>query len=107
MSRRKTNDLIEFVFLIIFLISFTGFKNTIQIVYDSFKFINDITIQLCSSSILTIMFKYFITFPIVGILLVKMGSPRGKTGRFIGKVLYFIVGYGIGLFLDIIANLIL
>ena len=52
------------------------------------------------------MFKYFITFPIAGVLLMRLGSPRGKKGHQLGKVLYFMVGYVIGLVLDFISGLI-
>ena len=41
---------------------------------------------------------YFITFPLVGVILMMLGSPRRKEGHWIGKILYFIVGYEIGLY---------
>ena len=50
--------------------------------------------------------KYFITFPILGVILMMLGSPRGKEGHWIGKILYFVVGYGIGFLLDFISKLI-
>lgn len=104
MSQRKINRLIEFIFLSAFLISFVGFRNTIQIVYNSFKIINDFDVKLYSSSILTIMLKYIITFPIVGIILAKINVSRGKTGHYIGKVFYFGIGYFVALLLDVISK---
>ncbi len=106
MSKRRTNELINMLFCIIFLISFIGFKNTIQLIYDTLKSINIITQQLFSSSILSIIFKYVITFPIVGIILVKINAPRGKTGHYVGKILYFVIGYIIAFLLDVCAKII-
>jgi len=105
-SKRRTNELTNMLFCIVFLISFIGFKNTIQLTYETLKNINIITQQLFSSSILSIIFKYFITFPIVGIILVKIKAPRGKTGHYIGKILYFIIGYIVAFLLDVCTKII-
>jgi len=43
----------------------------------------------------------------VGVILTMLGSPRGKEGHRVGKILYFIVGYIVGAILDLIANIIL
>ena len=69
--------------------------------------LNSILISFYDTTILNVMFKYFITFPIVGLILMILGSPRGKEGHWIGKILYFIVGYGIGFLLDIVSKLVL
>ena len=106
MSKRKTNEFINMLFCIVFLISFIGFKDTIQLIYETLKNINIITIKLFSSSVLSIIFKYFITFPIVGIILVKINVSKGKTGHYIGKILYFIIGYIVAFLLDVCAKII-
>lgn len=103
MSRRKTNDLVSLIIIMIFLIHFYGLRATLNLLYEMLKFMNTILIQLSNTSILTSMFKYCIAFPIVGLILTAIGSPRGKEGHIIGKILYFIVGYIIGFILDYLA----
>ncbi len=73
---------------------------------DIFKPVNEFIKFVFNESILTIYLKYFIVFPIVGLILVKIKSPKGKEGHIIGKILYFIVGYIVTFILDYIAEII-
>ena len=102
MSKRAISELIELTFTFVILSSFLGIKETLNIIKQIFS----ILVSFYDTTILNVMFKYFITFPIVGIILMHLGSPRGKEGHWIGKILYFIVGYGIGFILDFISRLI-
>ena len=106
MSKRTTSELIELVFTFVILSSFLGIKETLNIIKQVLSMLNSILVSFYGTTILNIMFKYFITFPIVGVILMMLGSPRGKEGHWIGKILYFIVGYGIGFLLDFISKLI-
>lgn len=106
MSKRATSELIELVFTFVILSSFLGIKETLNIIKQILSMFNSILVSFYDTNILNVMFKYFITFPIVGVILMMLGSPRGKEGHWIGKILYFIVGYGIGLILDFISKLI-
>ena len=87
--------------------SFIGIKETFNIIKQILSMFNSILISFYDTTILNVMLKYFITFPIVGLILMTLGSPRGKEGHWIGKILYFIVGYGIGFLLDIVSKLVL
>lgn len=107
MSKRSTNDLTHLIILSVILIYTCGPKYTFDLLFQVLKFINTILFQLVNTSVLTVMFKYCIAFPVVGIILTAIGSPMGKEGHIIGKVLYFIVGYIIGFILDYIATMIL
>ena len=71
-----------------------------------FQPINEIVKLVLGSSILNINLKYYITYPIVGVILVIIKSPNGKKGSLIGKILYFLVGYIIGFVLDYISEMI-
>ena len=105
MSKRTTSELIELAFTFVILSSFLGIKETLNIIKQILSIFNSILVSFYDTTILNVMFKYFITFPIVGVILMMLGSPRGKEGYWIGKFLYFIVGYGIGFILDIISKL--
>ena len=105
MSKRTTSELIELVFTFIILSSFLGIKETLNIIKQILSMFNSILVLFYDTTILNVIFKYFITFPIVGVILMMLGSPRGKEGHWIGKILYFIVGYGIGFILDFISKL--
>lgn len=106
MSKRKANNLVSLIVLSAILVNTFGLKYTLDLYFQMFKLFNSILLQLANASVLTIMFKYCIAFPIVGIILTAIGSPRGKEGHIIGKILYFIVGYIIGFILDYIATII-
>lgn len=106
MSKRKANDLASLIVLSGILIHTFGLKYTLDLFYQMFKLFNSVSMQLTNTSVLTAMFKYCIAFPIVGIILTAIGSPRGKEGHIIGKVLYFIVGYIIGFVFDYIAKIV-
>lgn len=106
MSKRKTNDLAGLIVLFVILIRTYGLKYIFDLLFQMLKFINTILLQLANTSVLTAMFKYCIAFPLVGIILTAIGSPKGKEGHMIGKILYFIVGYIIGFILDYIAKII-
>ena len=106
MSKRTTSELIELAFTFIILSSFLGIKETLNIIKQILSMFNSILVSFYDTTILNVIFKYFITFPLVGVILMMLGSPRGKEGHWIGKILYFIVGYGIGFILDFISKLI-
>lgn len=105
MSKRTTSELIELAFTFVILSSFLGIKETLNIIKQILSIFNSILVSFYDTTILNVMFKYFITFPIVGVILMMLGSPRGKEGHWIGRILYFIVGYGIGFILDFISKL--
>lgn len=107
MSRKSTGELVEVVFIFLILSSFLGIRETLNIAKQILSMFNSIMVSLYDTTILNIMFKYCITFPIVGLILMIIGSPRGKEGHWVGKILYFIVGYGVGFVLDFVSNLIL
>lgn len=106
MSKKATSELIELAFIFVILSSFLGIKETLDIIRQVLSMFKSILVSFYGTSILNVMFKYFITFPIVGVILMMLGSPRGKEGHWIGKILYFIVGYGIGFLLDFASKLI-
>ena len=100
MSKRRINSLTEWIVLSIILIYFIGLNSYLNLLFTTIRNINEV-------SILSYTLKYFITFPIVGLILSKIGSPRGKEGHIIGKILYFLIGYLVCLILDYIAYLVL
>ena len=105
MSKSKTNYAIS-LFVLVSIIYIHGIKNTISMFYQILKYINSFLTQLYNTSILSECFKYFITFPIVGIILAAIGSPRGREGHIIGKILYFALGYLVCTILDLISKFI-
>ncbi len=104
MSRRKEYDVVSLIFIVFILCKYVGIKETINLIYHMFQLFNTILIQFNNTSILSFVFKYYITFPIVGIILSFIGSHRGKEGKIVGKILYFIIGYVVCLVLDLIAK---
>ena len=106
MSKKANSELMGLAFGFVILSGFLGIKESLNIVKQILSMFNSILVSFYDTTILNVMFKYFITYPIVGIILMKLGSPRGKEGHWIGRVLYFIVGYGIGIILDFISGLI-
>ncbi len=107
MSKKVSSELTGIVLTFGILSSFIGIKETFNIIKQILSMFNSILISFYDTTILNVMLKYFITFPIVGLILMTLGSPRGKEGHWIGKILYFIVGYGIGFLLDIVSKLVL
>lgn len=104
MSRRKEYDVVSLIFIVFILCKYVGIKETINLIYHMFQLFNTILLQFNNTSILSFVFKYYITFPIVGIILSFIGSHRGKEGKIVGKILYFIIGYVVCLVLDLIAK---
>lgn len=104
MSRRKEYDVVSLIFIVFILCKYVGIKETINLIYHMFQLFNTILLQFTNTSILSFVFKYYITFPIVGIILSFIGSHRGKEGKIVGKILYFIIGYVVCLVLDLIAK---
>lgn len=90
----------------VILIKYIGLKASISLLYQMFKLFNTILLQFNNTSVFSFTFKYYVTFPIVGIVLSYLGSPRGKEGYLIGKILYFLVGYVSCFILDLIAGII-
>ena len=107
MSKKRINSLTEWIVLSIILIYFIGLNSYLNLLFTTIRNINEVLLQLEKTSILSYTLKYFITFPIVGLILSKIGSPRGKEGHIIGKILYFLIGYLVCLILDYIAYLVL
>lgn len=106
MSRRKECDVVSLIFITFILCKYVGIKTAINLIYHMFQLFNTILLQFNNTSILSFVFKYYITFPIVGIILSFIDSPRGKERKIIGKILYFIIGYVVCLGLDVIAQII-
>lgn len=104
MSRKKEYDVVSLIFIVFILCKYVGIKATINLIYHMLQLFNTILLQFNNTSILSFVFKYYITFPIVGIVLSALGSPRSKEGKIIGKILFFIIGYGVCLVLDLIAK---
>lgn len=104
MSRRKEYDVVSLIFIVFILCKYVGIKETISLIYHMFQLFTIILLQFNNTSILSFVFKYYITFPIVGIILSFIGSHRGKEGKIVGKILYFIIGYVVCLVLDLIAK---
>ena len=106
MSKGKSTGLFEINALSVILIYLVGIKNAGLFFYQVLKEINLVSIQVIGSSFFSIIFKYCITFPIVGLILSYIGSPRGTVGHFIGKTLYFVIGYFVCVILDFLASII-
>lgn len=105
-SKRTPKDLFSLIAVISLMIYYNGLNYTVDLFYQLLKLFNSVTIQLNNTSILTVMFKFCIAYPIIGVILTAIGSPRGKEGHYIGKTLYFIVGYVVGFILDSLATMI-
>ena len=103
MSKREGYNLLT---LFIIIAGLGGLKYAIDVFYQMFKTINTVLVSLNQDSILTMLFCYIISFTIVGVILLRIGSPKGKEGHFIGKLLYFIIGYGVSVILDFISRII-
>ena len=103
MYKIRSKDL-SIILLFISMAYFNGFKNTCSIVYQTLKYMSFFLIQLYNTSILTIFFKHWITYTIVGIIFAIVSLPRGKEGHVIGKILYFVVGYLVCAILDLISG---
>ena len=106
MSKRRANNIASLIIMMSMLIKCMGFKESISLLYYTLKSFNSVLLQLSNTSVISYVLKYYITFPIVGSVLSCLGSPRGKQGHLIGKILYFIIGYIVCLILDFFANVI-
>ena len=104
MNRKSIENITGLIISIAVLSMCIGIKETMKLLYKSLTYINTMLLQIENTSILSLVFKYYITFPIVGIILSIIGSPKGKNGHIIGKILYFIVGYVICLILDLVSR---
>jgi len=104
MNRKSIENITGLIISIIVLSMCIGIKETMKLLYKALTYINTMLLQLENTSVLSVVFKYYITFPIVGIILSVIGSPRGKSGHIIGKVLYFVIGYVICLILDLVSR---
>lgn len=102
-GKRASKDLITLITIVLLMIHYNGFRYTVNFFSQLLKLLNSIFTQLNNTSIVTVMFKYCIVFPIVGVILTAIRAPRGKKGHIIGKILYFIIGYFVGLILDYIS----
>lgn len=104
MNSKKRSDIIQLITLLSLMIYYYGFDYTFSIIFNFFKMMNTILIKTFNSSLLSYVFKYRITFTIVGLLLFIINSPRGKLGHIIGKTLYAIVGVIVVYILDFISD---
>ena len=105
-SRKTFKDIISLIIMFSFMLYFIGVKGTIDLFYQLLKLLNLVFVKLKNTSILSVMFKYCITFPISGFILMSIGSPRGTEGKIIGKIIYFAVGYIACCILDNLAQII-
>ena len=106
MSKCIKKEMSNLLFVFITLSGFLGIKETISVIKEIIKMYNKILTTYFDTTILNEMFSHCLTFPIVGIILVIIRSPKGKEGRVIGKILYFIIGYIIDIVLKYISNMI-
>lgn len=104
--KKKNRDLTQLIILLSIMIYFYGARYTFNLIFNIFKMMNTILTQTLNSSLLSYTFKYGITFAIVGFILFKINSPRGKVGHILGKVLYAIVGLIVSCILNGISRLI-
>ena len=104
MNSKRSGDIVELITLLALMIYYYGYGYTFNIIFNFFKMMNTILIEAFDSSLLSYIFKYGITFTIVGFLLFKMNSPRGKIGYIIGKTLYAIVGVIVAYILNLISK---
>lgn len=107
MSKKNKAYISEIIYLFVILSCIVGISDALNIIKELLRNINLILIEIFDESILTIFFKYGITFTIVGIILAKLGSPRGKKGHYIGKTLYAIIGYIISKLLNNLPKILL
>ena len=105
MSRKDNVELIELIFRFAIFSSFLGVKATFNFIKQLLSLANSILVSLYDTTILNIIFKHFFAYPMVGVILMIIRSPKGKAGHWTGKVLYFIVGYVIGFALDFASKL--
>lgn len=106
MSKFIKKEMSNLLFVFITLSGFLGIKETFSVIKEIIKMYNKILTAYFDTTILNEMFSHCLTFPIVGIILVIIRSPKGKEGRIIGKILYFIIGYIIDIVLKYISNMI-
>lgn len=106
MSKRKSNLISELIVIFIIIVPFIGYDNAVKLMKEVLAQINFILVSLFDTSLLNELFQYSIVFTLVGIILTHLGSPRGKGGHYIGKGLYIIVSYFVGLLLDFVSKLI-
>lgn len=106
MSKRIKNVLFDLIILFMIYWIYAGFNNAISIMKTLLSFFNMLLLKVEESSILTYLFKYHITFPIVGLILVGVGIKRGKCGSIIGKILYYIIGNVVAFVLNFISGII-
>lgn len=106
MIKRKSNELVKLIVLLIYIIYHYGLSYLIKIIQFLFNSLNSFAVQICNTSILSIYLKYYITYPIVGLLFTLFHVSIGRSGHYIGKVLYFLVGYVTCIILDCIASFI-
>ena len=103
MSKREGYNLL-FIFIII--AYFGGLNYAVDVFYQMFKAINTVLVSLNQDSILTMLFCYIISFTLVGLVLSRIGSPRGKEGHYIGKGLYIVISAIVGFILDYLSKII-
>lgn len=100
MSRSIKNFFGYFLYLFIVGCLLLGFDKTIEIAKSILVLLNSMMISLFDTSLLNFLFKHIITYPLVGLVLCLSSCPRGKEGHYLGKAMYFGVGYIVAMILD-------
>ena len=106
MSKEINDSLLEYSCILAILTYFTGFENAYNIMLQTLKQVNDIIYQVMHTSMLSLAFGYTITYFLVRMILTAIRAPRGKEGHFIGKILYFVVSWLVGIGLDRVSKII-
>lgn len=105
-KKRIISSISEFIVIFIIIGSYIGYGDAINLFKDLFTQINLVLTSILDSSLINEVFNHMITYQIVGVILVFIAAPRNKTGKFIGKVLYFLVGNVVGFALNFMSMLV-
>lgn len=101
------NNKTKIIIIITLLVLSIGLIPTINIIFEFLVKFNDAVYSVLHESIFSFIFKHKITYYLVGLLLSSLSSFFGiKLGKEIGKLLYFILGFGVAGILNFILMLI-
>jgi hypothetical protein len=105
----KVRDLGDFILLLIFiyigggLTALLNFSNDLAtIILELLKIINIVSMSYNGVHVLVLLFSTTVTFLLVGIILEEINSPRGRTGSYFGKLLFWLIGIPVSLILNTI-----
>lgn len=105
-KNRLISSISEFIVAFIIIGSYIGYCDAIALFKVIFAQINLVLTSMLDTSLINEVFNHMITYQIVGVILVFIAAPRNKTGKFIGKVLYFLVGNVVGIALNFMSMLV-